>query len=202
MKLGVQLVLYLKPLQLDLLLMSMCCKHVPSLLVSHKEASVKHMKVITRLHPKKSQHHIHNCLNLSSCCGSKWCTSTYTFTFNNNIRDVLQRVRHLLHSWTFFSWFIANSPENVDITCQAFPLILPVLPSTMMGLQPPLGQYLQRVDIGGQQILYYQWSPQTLRCILLVFPHCNRAFKHDFHKLNIQQTFIFKGWCLGTCLHM
>ena len=46
--------------------MTMCCKQVPSLLVSHDEAGVEHMKVITRLHPTKTQHHVHNCLNLSS----------------------------------------------------------------------------------------------------------------------------------------
>ena len=26
-----------------------------------------------------------------------------------------------------------------------------------------------------------------------IFPHCNRAFKHDFHGLNIRQRFVFKG---------
>ena len=103
--------------------MTLCYKHVPSLLVSHEEAGAEHMKVITRLHPRKSQYHVHNCLNLNSCCGSKWCTSTYTSTFNNNIWDVLQRIGHLLHYKTLFSWFLANSPEKVDTVCQAFLLI-------------------------------------------------------------------------------
>ena len=31
------------------------------------------MKAITCLHPRKTQHHVHNCLHLISCCGAKWC---------------------------------------------------------------------------------------------------------------------------------
>ena len=81
------------------------------------------LKAITQLHRRKTQHHVHNYLNLNSCCGRKWCTSTYTSTFNNNIWDVLHRVEHVLHNWTFFSWFLVNSPKKVDTTCQAFSLI-------------------------------------------------------------------------------
>ena len=97
------------------------------------------MKGITRLHPRKTQHYVHNCLNLNNCCGSKWCTSTYTSTFNNNIWNVLQRVGHLLHNWTLFSSFLVNSPEKADTACQAFPLFIasPILdndgPSTSIG---------------------------------------------------------------------
>ena len=79
--------------------------------------------MITRLHLKKTQHHVHNCLKLSSCHGSKWCISTYTSTFNNNIGDVLQRVGHLLHNWTLFTTLLVNSLEKVDTSCQAFSLI-------------------------------------------------------------------------------
>ena len=82
------------------------------------------MKAITRLHPRKTQHHVHNCLHLISCCGAKWCImSIYTSTFNNNIWHALQRVGQLLHGWTLLSWFLANSPEKLDTACQAFPLI-------------------------------------------------------------------------------
>ena len=82
------------------------------------------MKAITWLHPRKTQHHVQNCFNLSSCYGSKCWMSTYTSIFNNNIWDALRRVGHLLRNWTLFSfWFLANWLEKVDTGCQAFPLI-------------------------------------------------------------------------------
>ena len=189
----------------------MCYKHVPSLLVSHEKERAEYMKTITRLHSRKTQRHVHNYFNLSNCCGSKWCTSTYTYTFNNNIWDVLQRVGHLVHNWTLFSWFLVNSLEKVDTACQAFSLIhcqscpwqwwtfnlhwvnirrgltLEVNKLFVIsGVPRPFGAFFW---------YFITWGP----CI---FPCCNHAFRHDFHGTNIRQTFVANGWCLGTCLHV
>ena len=131
--------------------MTMYCKYIPSLLVSHEETRAEHMKAITRLHPRKTQHHVHNCLNLNSCCGSKWCISTYTSTFNNNIWDVLQ-----MNIWTFFFLVSCEFPWKGEHRLpNLFPYSLPVLPSIMIGLQTPLGQHPQRANIRGP---CYQWS--------------------------------------------
>ena len=189
----------------------MCYKHVSSILVSHEEEGVEHMKGITRLHPRKTQHYVHNCLNLNSCCGSKWCTSTYTSTFNNNIWNVLQRVGHLLHNWTLFSSFLVNSPEKADTACQAFSLIhCQSYPrqwwafnlhwvNIRRGLTLEVNKFFATSGIPRPfgAFLWYltTWDP----CI---FPRCNRAFKHDFHGSNIQKTFPGNGCCLGTCLHV
>ena len=99
-----------------------CSKHVPMPLFFHEVEGAKQMKVMTRVHPWKTQHHVQNGFNLSSYCGSNIHTCTYTSTLNNNIWDALQRVGYLLRNWTLFSWFLAHWLEKVDTGCQAFPL--------------------------------------------------------------------------------
>ena len=146
-------------------------------MVSHEEAGAEHMKVITQLHPRKTQHHVHNCLNLSNCCGSKCCrvltlllsTITYEMFFKeSNISCTIKR---------FLPRFLWIPLKRWTPLAKPFPLFIagPVLDND--GLQPPLGKHSQRGDIGGQQILCYQWSPQTLRCIPLIFHHsCRKHF--------------------------
>ena len=170
------------------------------------------MKAITRLHPRKTQHHIQSCLNLSSCCGSKWCTSTYTFTFNNNILDVLQRVRHLLHNWTLFSWFLANSPKNVDIACKAFPFIhCRSCPWRWWAFNLHWVNIHRELTLGVNKFFAISRVPRPFGAFLwyfttrteYIFPCCNRAFKHDFYGVNIWYTFFFilrlMPWDMPTC---
>ena len=162
------------------------------------------MKAITRLHPRKTQHHVHNCLHLISCCGVKWCImSTYTSTFNNNIWHALQRVGHLLNGWTLLSWFLANSPEKLDTACQAFPLIhcrsffrwcwafnLHWVNWVCRGFTLRVKKSFSISGVPRPFAAFLWYFTTRAECI---FSRCNCAFKHNFHELNIWQMFIFKG---------
>ena len=122
--------------------------------------------------PQEDSNHVHNCLNLSSCCGSKWCKTTYTFTFNDYICHAFQRVRQFLHNWTLFTTPLVNSFKELSISCQAFfPYSFTVLLLIIMGIQHPLSQHPYGTDIRDQQIIFCQRSPQNLQCFPLVFDY-------------------------------
>ena len=169
------------------------------------------MKGMTQVHPRKTQHHVQNYFNLSSCCGSKWCTGTYTSTFNNNIWDALQRVGHLLRNWMLFSWFLANWLEKVDIGCQAFPLShCWSCPRRWWTFNLHCVNIHNGFTLGVNKFCAingvlrpfsgFLWYLTThAECI---FVRCNCASKHNVHEVTIWQTFIFKGFYIGTCLHV
>ena len=134
-------------------------------------------------------------------CGAKWCMNTYTSTFNNNIWHALQRVGHLLHGWTLFSWFLANPLKMWTLLAKPFHLFTTSLaldyarPSTSIGST----EFTEGSHWGSTNSL--SGVPRPFGAFLwyftiraeCIFSHCNHAFKHDFHGLNIQQRFVFKG---------
>ena len=146
--------------------------------------------------------HVHNYLNLDSCCGSKWCMSTYTSTFNNNIWDFLQKVGHFLHNWTLFSWFLVNSPKKVDTACHAFSLIhCWSCPRQWWTFNFHWVKICRGLTLGVNKLFVTSGVPKPFSAFLwylttwgpYIFSCCNRAFEHDFHGSNIRQTFLANG---------